>query len=197
MTDLEKPLDLNLSELDKFSIISNINFDTIPEEHRLAYELAISSLKSKQCNEPYETLLSRVLNLYNNEDKHGWDAFDKKDDPLEFYEFKPSSNTNKPSGTINDDTFDKISKYESLVTESKQGWVVLAGINKNNYSFDCIYKFPAEIYNEDRKKYLTELFERNKNKSKQTRATYSITINKSINLCKQFNKLFYVWRRII
>ena len=169
-TKLEQPLVINMNELDIYCQLATIDIQIIPKEHQLAYELANISLQSKQCNEPYESLLSRVLNLYNNENKHGWDAFDNVENPKEYYEFKPSSKTNSPCGSINDDTFDKIQKYEDIMNENKKTWIILAGINKKTYSFDCIYKFPAEIYTNDRKNYLYQLFEKNKLKEKQTRA---------------------------
>ena len=38
-----------------------------------------------------------------------------------------------------------------------------------------------------------KIIEDNKNKSKQTRVTYSITPKKSIELCEQFNLDYYYW----
>ena len=105
---------------------------------------------------------------------------------------KPSSNTNNPCGTINDDSTDKIEKCENL---EKGGWLVLAGIDKEKYTFNKIYRFPLEIYNEDRRKYLKDLKKSNSGKEKQTRSTYSINIKKSIEFCNKFNKDYYVWER--
>lgn len=197
MSSLERILEVNNVELDKYQFISSVDMSVIPEEHRLAYEMAISSLKSKQCNEPYEVLMSRILGVHNIDTKHGWDAIDREENPQEFYEFKPSSKTNKPTGSINDDTIVKIEKYEQVIKDGKKAWIILGGINKESYSFDCLYKFPAEIYNQDRRDYLSKLIEKNKLKDKQTRATYQVSIPKSIKLCKKFNTLFYVWRRVV
>lgn len=197
MSSLERILKVNKDELDKYQFISSVDMSVIPEEHRLAYEMAISSLKSKQCNEPYEVLMSRILGVHNIDAKHGWDAIDSEENPQEFYEFKPSSNTNRPTGSINDDTIVKIEKYEQVIKDGKKAWIILGGINKESYSFDCLYKFPAEIYNQDRRDYLLKLIEKNKLKDKQTRATYQVSIPKSIKLCKKFNTLFYVWRRVV
>jgi len=194
---MEQTLNINTDKIDEFTSIANVDIQNIPLEYKMPYTLAILSLTSKQCNEPYEILLSNVLNLENNDKKHGWDAFDNLKNPSEFYEFKPSSNTLKPAGTINDDTIQKIEKYEQLEKDGKQGWVILAGINKKTFTFDSIYKFPAEIYSQDRRKYLNELIEKNKLKEKQTRSTYMISVNKSIKLCQQFKKIFYVWKRVV
>lgn len=188
-------LKVNQAELDKYQLISSFDMSIIPEEHRLAYELAIISLKSKQCNEPYELLMSKILGLHNIDAKHGWDAVDREDNPREFYEFKPSSNTDKPIGSINDDTVKKIEKYEQVIKDGKKAWIILGGINKGSYSFNCLYKFPAEIYNQDRRDYLSKLIKKNKLKDKQTRATYHVSITKSIKLCEKFNKNYYVWKR--
>ena len=194
---MEQTLNINTDKIDEFTSIANVDIQNIPHEYKMPYTLAILSLTSKQCNEPYEILLSNVLNLENNDKKHGWDAFDNSENPSEFYEFKPSSNTLKPAGTINDDTIQKIEKYEQLEKDGKQGWVILAGINKKTFTFDSIYKFPAEIYSQDRRKYLNDLIEKNKLKEKQTRSTYMISVNKSIKLCQQFKKIFYVWKRVV
>ena len=128
-------LKVNQAELDKYQLISSFDMSVIPEEHRLAYELAIISLKSKQCNEPYELLMSKILGLHNIDTKHGWDAVDREDNPREFYEFKPSSNINNPIGSINDDTVKKIEKYEQVIKDGKKAWIILGGINKGSYSF--------------------------------------------------------------
>ena len=192
--DLKKPLILNQSKLGKYSSIVQKNIKDIPPEYRVAHELAVVALTSKQCNEPYEILLSDVLDVMDVKQKHGWDALDNLENPTEFYEYKPSSNATNPSGTINDDTLVKIEKCEKIYQEGKKGWLVLAGIDKTNYSFNCVYKFPLEIYNEDRRSYLSALMEKNKVQTKQTRSTYSITIKKSINLCTKFGKEYYVWQ---
>lgn len=199
MSVLQQQLIIDNDKLNIYEDIASADHSQIPPQHRIAYEVARDSLSSKQCNEPYERLISHVLGLYNNSQKHGFDAFDSSENPLEFYEYKPSSNTKNPSGTINDDTICKIDKYQEIVTQDKQVWVILAGINKQTFSFDSIYKFPAEIYDQDRRQYLKTLIEKNKNNTngKQTRSTYSITVNKSIKLCKEFNKIFYVWKRHI
>lgn len=189
------PLIINETQLDKYNLLSSIDLTTIPDEIRIVYELSLMSLNSKQCNEPYEQLLSKLLNVVPNTNKHGWDAYDNIDNPTEYYEFKPSSRTKNPTATINDDTLDKISKYEVAYLTNKKSWIVLAGINRDIHSFDCIYKFPAHIFTQSRKEYLLNLFEKNKHKEKQTRATYSISVKKGIDLCKQFNETYYVWKR--
>jgi hypothetical protein len=159
------------------------------------------TLTSKQCNEPYEKLLSDCLGIVNCEKKHGWDGQDKKDNPTEFYEYKPSSAATLPTGTINDDSEAKIAKCELLTTTPGQkGWLILAGINKEAFNFKVIYKFPLEIYTEDRRNYLAKTMEKNKKQmgQKQTRITYPITVKKSIELCKRFNKVYYktFWKKV-
>lgn len=173
--------------------LTGMTLESIPPEYRITHKLALYALQSKQSNEPYEMLLSDVLGLYNNPLKHGWDAVDNKDEPYEFYEYKPSSKTFFPTGSINDDTIKKIEKCEQLVNQGKQGWLILAGIDKEKCTFNSIYKFPLEVYNEDRRNYLTKLFEKNKNKTTQTRATYAISVAKSVRLCKLYNKKYYLW----
>jgi hypothetical protein len=198
---LAKLLIVNEEYMSKYGHIKMmLDHKQVPEEHKLAYELAVSGLTSKQCNEPYEKLISYCLGLENSENKHGWDGLDSIENPTEFYEYKPSSKANSPSGTINDDSEAKIAKCELLTaTEGKKGWLILAGINKDAYNFNVIYKFPLEIYNEDRRKYLAETLEKNKKQggAKQTRITYAINVKKSIELCKQFNKYYYVWKKIV
>ena len=204
--DLEQALDFNISKLNMYESILNMDTLNIPSEHLLAYEIARESLQSKQCNEPYERMISESLGLYNNPHKHGFDGWGTADATAvisanlasDFYEYKPcSSNTNNPSGTINDDTIAKIDKYQELSNQGKKVWLILAGVNKKTFSLDSIYKFPAEIYDQDRRNYLTRLIERNRNKenNKQTRATYPVGVKKSIKLCEQFNKVYYIWKR--
>lgn len=205
-SELEQPLDFNISKLNMYKSILNMDTLNILNEHLLAYEIARESLQSKQCNEPYERMISESLGLYNNPHKHGFDGWGTADATAvisanlasDFYEYKPcSSNPNNPSGTINDDTIAKIDKYQDISNQGKRVWLILVGVNKQTFSLDCIYKFPAEIYDQDRRDYLTKLIEKNKNNvnGKQTRSTYSISVNKSIQLCKQFNKVYYVWKR--
>ena len=164
---------------------------------KVVFNLANICLKSKQCNEPYEILLSELLELMNIDDKHGFDAILTGGDGeiLEIYEYKPSSNKNNPSGTINDDSIEKIKKCENLKEENMKGWLILAGIDKDNFTFDTIYKFPLEIYNEDRRKYFDNLKSKNSNNEKQTRSTYGINIKKSIEFCNELNLDYYVWER--
>lgn len=185
-------LEINTSLINKYSELLNLNVDTIPEEYRLMYELAIMSLESKQCNEPYEKLLTDLLNLTLNTEKHGWDGWDgdSVESSANKYEMKPTG-SNPPTGTINDDSIDKIKK--NVCYNDQKGWLVLASINRKKYIFSKIYKFPIEIYHEDRINYLNKIMEKNSNKPNQTRVTYSITVSKSIKLCKQYNKKYYVW----
>jgi len=162
----------------------------------LLYDLSKLALESKQCNEPWEKLLSELLDLINLDEKHGFDAEFRKDDILlEVYEYKPSSDKNNPQGTINDDSIEKIEKCENLEAEGTKGWLILAGIDKEKYTINIIYKFPLEIYNEKRREYFNDLKEKNKNKEKQTRSTYTITIGGSINLCNKYDKDYYVWEK--
>ena len=190
---IESTLVINEDKINQYTHLSNQNIEEIPEEHRLAYRLAIESLKSGQCNEPYEKLISDVLELVNIDKKHGWDAIDNIENTTEVYEYKPSSKTNSPSGSINDDSITKIEKCEHLSKEGKKGWLILAGIDKEKFNFKVIYKFPLEIYNDDRKKYLQTMMDKNKIKTTQTRITYSINVSKSIKLCKEFNVPYYIW----
>jgi hypothetical protein len=197
MDSLEKPLIINEEYMCKYGQVkAMLEQNNVPLEHQVAYELAIISLTSKQCNEPYEKLLSDCLGIVNCEQKHGWDGQDNKDNPMEFYEYKPSSATKSPAGTINDDSEAKIAKCELVTTTAGQKcWLILAGINKEEFNFKVIYKFPLEIYTEDRRKYLAKTMEKNKTQmgKKQTRITYAINVKKSIELCKQFNKEYYIY----
>ncbi len=196
MNSLAKPLIVNEAYINKYKHIKDmLDTEQIPLEHKLAYELAMITLTSKQCNEPYEKLLSDYLGIMNCEQKHGWDGQDSKDNPTEFYEYKPSA-ANSPTGTINDDSEAKIAKCELVTTTAGQkGWMILAAIDKTDFKFKVIYKFPLEIYTEDRRKYLAKTMEKNKKQmgEKQTRITYAITAKKSIDLCRVFNKEYYVW----
>lgn len=188
------PLIIDESKLNEYSILLNTNLEEVTEQHRLACILAIASLKSNECNEPYERLLSSVLGLINVEEKHGWDGKDNLENTKEVYEYKPSSKKNAPSGTINDDSISKIEKCETLSNGGQTGWLILAGIDKEKFNFKVIYKFPIHIYNADRREYLKNMIEKNKTKGKQTRITYSINVPKSIKLCEQFNVPYYVWK---
>jgi len=206
---LEQTLYFDNSKLNMYEFIKQVDGSNNLRECRMnmtdeqflhLVEAARESLQSKQCNEPYERMISETLSLYNNPDKHGFDGWDENQ--INIYEYKPcSSNPNNPSGTINDDSLAKIDKYQELLDQGKRVWVILAGVNKQTFSLDCIYKFPAEIYDQDRKNYLKKKVEQiiNKNNSNDKphpmRVTYSISVNKSIKLCKQFNKVYYVWKR--
>lgn len=193
---LENTLVIKEDKINQYTHLSYQNIDEIQAEHRLAYRLAIESLKSGQCNEPYERLISDILELVNLDKKHGWDGVNNIENTTEVYEYKPSSKINSPSGTINDDSMAKIEKCENLSKEGKKGWLILAGIDKEKFNFKVIYKFPLEIYNDDRKKYLQTMMEKNKNKTTQTRITYAINVKKSIKLCKEFNIPYYIWNNI-
>jgi len=194
MDTLEMPLEINTTLINKYSELVSANIDTIPEVYRVTHELAIMTLESKQCNEPYEKLLTELLGLTLNPEKQGWDGWDgdSVETSANKYEMKPTR-SNPPTATINDDTISKIEKQVCL--DGQAGWLVLASIDVETYSFSKIYKFPIEIYHEDRKDYLTDLMARNANQVKQTRSTYSISFSKSKKLCKKYNKKYYVWTR--
>jgi hypothetical protein len=195
---LECTLEINEDVGEKYNLVKNIKYDDTPEneEKNLLLLLSQQSLKSKQCNEPYEILLSNILGLTNNPKKHGMDAWNNEteEESTEFYEYKPSSNTKNPAGTINDDSIKKIEKHEKYPKGS--AWVILAGIDRTAFRFDTIYKFPLYIYNEDRMEYFNKTMTKNKNQiHKQTRITYGISIKKSIKLCKKLGLNYWVWRR--
>ena len=196
MTHLKRVLELSHSKLSSYSHITSVVFNDINSDHYTAYRLAKSTLESKQCNEPYEELLSDVLGIVNIPTKHGWDAKNFEINPTAFYEYKPSKNPKNPSGTINDDSEEKINKCMECA-KSCDIWLILAGINTKTYTFDSIYKFDMTIYDLDRRKYLNNLVIKNKQRSdgKQTRSTYNITIKKSIKLSEEQNKPYYVWIR--
>jgi hypothetical protein len=181
--EMKKELITHLGEGPAGSFLEKYHIDTV-------YEVANLALKSKQCNEPYEIQLSSGLRLKNIDHKHGFDAVDEATG--EYYEHKPSSDTNNPGGTINDDSIDKIEKCENL---EKEGYLILGGIDKEKYTFNIIYKFPLSIYNQDRREYFNSLKQNNANKDKQTRSTYSINVKKSIKLCNLFDLDYYVWER--
>ena len=192
---MKLPLSIDRMALETFSPFVKGIPDDFPLKYSAVFEGFRKSLTSKQCNEPYENLLSQCLGLVNVETKHGWDGVDNLDNPMEVYEYKPSSNKFNPSGTINDDSIAKIEKCDRLVVEGKKGWLILAGIDKENFTFNCIYKFPLHIYSDDRKEYIRKLIEKNKSKDKQTRFTYGVGVSKSIKLCEQYNQEYYVWKR--
>lgn len=164
----------------------------------------ISGLTSKSSNDLYEEDMCSILDVTHVPEKHGWDALDNKEtDNIEIYEFKPTK-TKTGSCSINDDTPEKINKSKNCEIsinpfgrdkkhKCSRGWVVIARINKETCAYRDIYKFPLEIYNEDRLNYFNKLREKNKNQNKQTRVTYSISISKSIKLCKKYNKKYYKW----
>ena len=189
------PLEIDLRALETYSRYAEGIPDDFPPNHVLVLEGFRQSLESKQCNEPYEMIISQCLGIMKVKTKHGWDGVNSLENPTEVYEYKPSSKKLSPSGTINDDSIAKIEKCEKLEEEGKKGWMILAGIDKEKYTLDCIYKFPLQIYTEDRKKYLMSLMEKNKKKEEQTRSTYNIGVRKSIKLCEQFNQEYYVWKR--
>lgn len=217
---MAQPLIINERELNKYSHFNQLLSTDIRADVKMAYELALMALTSKQCNEPYEKLLADCLGIQKYDSKHGWDAADNKASPTELYEFKPAecnyscleemsdslSTTPKtsrkrkiptPTGTINDDSIAKIEKCEQLEKEGKRSWLILAGIDKNEFMFRSIYKFPMEVFNEDRRAYLQSTIEKNKAKAKQTRITYSINVKKAIELCHRFGKAYYVWTKLV
>ena len=196
LDELSLPLILtNPNSLTKYSyLISAVNASNMSSDNMTTLaNLIKTSLDSKQCNEPWEELLSDILDLKNNPKKHGFDATSKDD--MEEYEYKP---TKSKTMSINDDTIDKIVKCEQLIPDGKQGWLVIAIVNTGIYTFDAIYKFPLEIYNESRRSYVNNLIEKNKSttNSKQTRSTYGITVTNSKKLCLKYQKPFYVWTRV-
>ena len=194
---MKLPLVIDTIKMGMYNVIRQAKLRDIPDEFGDLFKmlLAVSNcaLQSKQCNEPYERLLAEILNLKSNPSKHGWDAWNKdtEETSTEFYEFKPCGSTNL-SATINDDSLAKIEKCIPKNLDHFH-WLVLAKINRDTYRFSEIYKFPMEIYHEDRMGYLSKVIEGNKNKTKQTRVTYSITPKKSVELCEQFNLDYYYW----
>ena len=194
---MKLPLMIDTLKMGMYNIIRQANIEDLPAEFselfKMLLKVSSTALQSKQCNEPYEQLLASVLNLTNSDKKHGWDAWnnDTPETSTEFYEFKPCGSTTL-SATINDDSHAKIEKCIPQELNHFH-WLVLAKIDRETYSFSEIYKFPMEIYHEDRMAYLSKIIESNKNKSKQTRVTYSITPKKSVELCEQFNLDYYYW----
>ena len=165
IAELTQPLILtNPNSLTKYSLlIPAVNMSNMSSDNRsILVNLIKTSLESKQCNEPWEELLSDILGVTNNPNKHGFDGTSV--DGKEEYEYKPTKSKNIASagGTINDDTIDKIVKCEQLITDGKQGWLVIGIINTEAYTFDAIYKFPLEIYNESRRAYVLANIEKNK-----------------------------------
>jgi len=206
IVELEQPLHFDTSQLPKYEFIRHVDKSNIDEyfmnlssdQKHTVLNVAIRALKSKQCNEPYESMTSSCLGLINSDRKHGLDAWNEI--KTDFYEHKPcdvSADGGNPSGTINDDTIEKMDEYQDLVNQKKNVWVTLAGVNKRTYTLDCIYKFPAEIYDEDRRTRLEKTIKKNKNNKNgnQTRSAYSVSVDKSIKLCEKFRKVYYVWKR--
>ena len=164
----------------------------------------IGGLTSKSSNDLYENHLCKLLDITHVPEKHGWDGIDEVDvDNYEIYELKPTK-SKTGSVSINDDTEKKINKsknYEISINpfgkkkdhNCNYGWLVIATINKDTCTYEQIYKFPLEIYNDARSEYFNKTREKNKSQKKQTRITYSITISKSIDLCKKYTKKYYKW----
>ena len=200
IAEFAQPLILtNPNSLTKYSfLIPAVNASNMSSDNTtILANLIKTTLESKQCNEPWEELLSDLLGVTNNPNKHGFDGTSV--DGKEEYEYKPTKSKNIASagGTINDDTIDKIEKCEKLTQNGKQGWLVIAIVNTEAYTFDAIYKFPLEIYNESRRAYVLANIEKNKSNTntKQTRSTYAITVSNSKKLCLKYQKPFYVWTR--
>lgn len=206
IVELEQPLHFDTSQLSKYEFIRHVDKSNIDEyfmnlssdQKHTVLNVAIRALESKQCNEQYESMISSCLGLVNSEHKHGLDAWNEN--KTDFYEHKPcdvSVDGGNPSGSINDDTIEKMDHYQYLVNQKKNVWVTLAGVNKRTYTLDSIYKFPSEIYDKDRRDYLDKTIKKNKNNenSNQTRSTYSISVPKSIQLCKDSGKVYYAWKR--
>lgn len=203
---MAQPLSINAVELNKYNQIkTKLDSQDIPVEAQMAYELALMALTSKQCNEPYENLLAACLGLTKLDTKHGWDAVNNVESPTEMYEFKPSECTTKkksPSGTINDDSIAKIEKCEHLEKEGKKGWLILAGIDKTAFNFSVIYKFPIDVFNQDRRAYLQGIIEKNigkanKGNANQTRVTYPVNVKRAVALCQHFGQTYYIWNKLI
>ena len=201
--ELTLPLILtNPNSLTKYSfLIPAVNASNMSSDNTtILVKLIKTTLESKQCNEPWEELLSDILGVTNNPKKHGFDGTSL--DGKEVYEYKPtkpdeSKKIDAAGGSINDDTIIKIVKCEQLITDGIQGWLVIAIVNTEAYTFDAIYKFPLEIYNESRRAYVLANIEKNKSNTntKQTRSTYAITVSNSKKLCLKYQKPFYVWTR--
>lgn len=194
---LQLPLRIDVKALELYNIFAtNIIPGDFPDRYEFIYEGFRQSLRSKQCNEPYEKMISACLCVVNVETKHGWDGVDKLRDPTEVYEYKSSSkNPASPSGTINDDSVAKIEKCERLIREGKIGWMILAGANKQTCTLDCIYKFPLHIYSEHRRECLAALIGKNQRKERHTRSTYRLDVKSSVKLCEKFEQEYYVWKR--
>lgn len=197
------PLRIDLHALKTFSSMTEVIPDDFQQKYSYIWDVCKQALTSKQCNEPYEKLLSLCLGVTSVGKKHGWDGVDDLENPMEVYEYKPVSNKISkrgkvilPSGIINDDSIAKIEKCERLEEEGKKGWMILAGIDKEKYTFDCIYKFPLQIYTEHRKQNLAKKIKKNKEKENiQTRIQYTASVCNSIKLCEQLNLEYYVWKR--
>lgn len=196
MLSFSRPLLLDSSVLCRYTNLKNLSSELLEMDPllKLQNSLSLMFLKSKQGNEAYENLLADVLRLQKVEGKHGWDAMDDLENPKEVYEFKPTRSKTL-NVLINDDSLTKIEKTEILDKEGKMGWLVLARIDENNFSFDCIYKFPLDIYHEARRKEFHRILEKNRQNNTQTRNCFNITLKKSIQLCIEKQKTFYEWKR--
>jgi hypothetical protein len=186
-----RPLKIDMKALETYSRYASGVPHDFPPQYISVFDGFLNALRSKQCNEPWEKLISQCLGVVNLETKHGWDGVDN----LEVYEYKPSSDKKSPCGSINDDSIAKIEKCERLPESGMIGWMVLAGIDKEKLTFDCIYKFPLHIYNAARRQNIAEKKESNKKKENQTRVTYSVRVRSSIKLCEDFGQEYYVWVR--
>lgn len=189
-----RPLVLRSSLLSKYMGILRSSSEHLPDHLRTAHELARIALESKQCNEPYEMLLADLLGVQKISSKHGWDAADDLEDTREVYEFKPTIKKNL-NVSINDDSASKIEKTENLEKENKKGWLILARIDRDIYSFDRIFKFPIDIYQESRKRDLIRIMEKNRQTNTQTRCCYRISLAHSIRLCQDQQKPFFFWEK--
>lgn len=197
---MELPLEIDLDKMQRYKTVGKIKVEDFPpdlsnelkEWVKIVTEISDNAIQSLDSNGPYENLLAHLFNLNLNPEKHGWDAWNgvTEEKSTELYEFKPYT---KFSASINDDSEKKIKKGESD-SQSKTLWLVLAKIDRERNQFSEIYKFPMEIYHEDRMANLSKIVENNKTKTIQTRVTYRINPKKSIKLCEQFNLDYYHWK---
>ena len=133
---------------------------------------------------------SKILNITNIDDKHGWDAIDEiNNEPYEYKPTKVNQNFLGATVNINDESENKINNISPHKVDynNSNANFVIASINKNTSEFVCIYKFKESILYESRIENLIK--PRNPNQ----RCVYSTNIKKCIELSIKYSKTYYYW----
>jgi len=146
-------------------------------------------MTSSASNDIFEKQISKILNIKNIDNKHGWDANDEINN--EPYEYKPTKVNKKFLGAsvnINDESENKINniKNKDGYNNSNANFVI-APINKDTSEFACIYKFKEQIL------YRSRIENLEKPRKSNQRCVYSTNIKKCIEFSKKYSEKYYYW----